>query len=111
MSRRALPSSASAAAIAASLLASSAGAQVPAPPVPAPPAPAPPSASGKATLEVHGGMATRKQRFFTRGQRVKVSGSVRPFVAGQKVTLHVIRRGKTIKRYDAPVRRRGSRGR
>jgi hypothetical protein len=111
MSRRALLPSASAAAIAASLLASSAGAQVPAPPGPAPPAPAPPAASGKATLEVHGGMATRKQRFFTRGQRVKVSGSVRPFVAGQKVTLHVIRRGKTTKRYDAPVRRRGSRGR
>jgi hypothetical protein len=106
MSRRALRPSASAAAVAAALLASSAGAQVP-----APPAAAPPAASGKASLEVHGGMATRKQRFFTRGQAVRVTGSVRPFVAGQKVTLHVIRRGKTTKRYDAPVRRRGSRGR
>ena len=111
MSRRALLPSASAAAVAASLLASSAGAQVPAPPAPVPPAPAPPAASGKATLEVHGGMATRKQRFFSRGQTVKVTGSVRPFVAGQRVTLHVIRRGKTSKRYQAPVRRRGSRGR
>jgi hypothetical protein len=112
MSRRVIVTSASAAAAAVAALASSAGAQVPAPPpVPAPPAPAPPPASGKATLEVRGGMATRRMRYFERGQRVKVSGSVRPFVAGQKVTLHVIRRGKTSKRYEAPVRRRGNRGR
>jgi hypothetical protein len=103
MSRRVLLPCASAAAVAAAILTSSAGAQVPAPPVPAPPAP--PAASGKATLEVHGGMVTRKLRYFTRGQRVRVSGSVRPFVPGQKVTLHVIRRGKTSKRYAAPVRR------
>jgi L,D-transpeptidase catalytic domain len=50
-------------------------------------------------------MATRRLRYFTRGQRVRVSGSVRPFVPGQSVTLHVIRRGKTSKRYRAPVRR------
>jgi L,D-transpeptidase catalytic domain len=56
-------------------------------------------------------MTTRKMRYVERGQRVRVSGSVRPFVAGQRVTLHVIRKGKTSKRYQAPVRRRGSRGR
>jgi hypothetical protein len=110
MSRRVFLPSASAAAIGAALLTASAAAQVPAPP-PVPSPPAPPAASGRATLEVHGGMATRKLRYFTRGQRVKVTGSVRPFVPGQKVTLHVIRRGKTSKRYQAPVRRRGNRGR
>jgi hypothetical protein len=56
-------------------------------------------------------MATRRLRYFTRGQRIKVSGSVRPFVPGQKVTLHVIRRGRTIARYQAPVRRAARGGR
>jgi hypothetical protein len=56
-------------------------------------------------------MATRKMRYFARGQRVRVSGSVRPFVPGQNVTLHVIRRGKTSKRYRAPVRRAHNGGR
>jgi hypothetical protein len=56
-------------------------------------------------------MATRKLRYFARGQRVRVSGSVRPFVPGQRVTLHVIRRGKTSKRYRAPVRRGRGAGR
>jgi hypothetical protein len=111
MSRRVLLRSASAAAFAAAILASSATAQVPTPPVPVPPAPAPPAASGRATLEVDGGMATRKLRYFARGQRIKVTGSVRPFVPGQKVTVHVIRRGKTSKRYRAPVRRGRSGGR
>ena len=83
-----------------------AGAQVPSPPpAPVPPVTPPPApASGKATLEVHGGMATRRMRYFARGQRVKVTGSVRPFVPGQKVVLHVIRRGRTSGRYEAPVR-------
>jgi hypothetical protein len=108
MSRRVLLPCATAAAITASILASPAGAQVPVPPaVPAPPAPA----SGKASLEVHGGMATRKLRYFARGQRVKVTGSVKPFVPGQKVTLHLIRRGKTSKRYVAAVRRGRNGGR
>jgi hypothetical protein len=49
-------------------------------------------------------MATRKLRYFARGQTVEVTGTVRPFVPGQTVTLHVIRRGKTSKRYQAPVR-------
>jgi len=112
MSRCVLSMCASAAALTASAFGASAAAQVPVPPpVPGPPAPPPPAARapGKATLEVHGGMATRRLRYFTRGQRVKVSGDVRPFVAGQNVTLHVIRRGKTRARHQAPVRR-GRRG-
>jgi hypothetical protein len=112
MSRRVPFLCASAAVFAASLFAASAAAQTPAPvPVPPPPAPPPPTppASGKASLEVHGGMATRRLRYFTRGQRVKVSGDVRPYVPGQTVTLHVIRRGKTSARYRARVRR-GRRG-
>jgi hypothetical protein len=56
-------------------------------------------------------MATRRLRYFTRGQRIKVSGSVRPFVPGQRVTLHVIRRGRTSARYHAPVRRASRGGR
>jgi hypothetical protein len=99
-----------AAALTTPAFAASAGAQAPAPPGPAPPA-TPPPASGKATLEVHGGMATRRVRYFVRGQRVRVTGSVRPFVPGQTVVLHVIRRGRSSARYKAPVRRARSGGR
>ena len=112
MSRRVLSLSAAAAALTAPVLAAPAAAQLPTPPVPAPQTtPAPEPASGKATLELHGGMATRRMRYFMRGQRIKVSGSVRPFVPGQKVVLHVIRRGKSRARYEAPVRRAGGAGR
>ena len=78
-------------------------------PVP-PPAPAPPVVppkAGKIKIVVRGGQATRKLRYVARGGTVRVSGRVKPFVAGQTAMLEVIRRGKVISRKTAPIRRGG----
>ena len=76
-----------------------------APAPPAEPAPAPAPKSGKASLEVSKGMATRRMRFVARGQKLKVVGRVKPFVAGQVAVLEVARRGKVVSRGSAPLRR------
>ncbi|MBA3358995.1 MAG: hypothetical protein H0U20_06025, partial [Thermoleophilaceae bacterium] len=84
-------------------------AQGPIPPVtptpPAEPAPAPAPAKGRASVEVSKGMATRRVRYVARGQKLKVVGRVRPFVAGQVAVLEVARRGKVVSRHRAPFRR------
>jgi peptidoglycan hydrolase-like protein with peptidoglycan-binding domain len=81
----------------AAALAPAAYAQLPPPPAPpAPPAPAP--AAGKASFGTAGGLATKKVRYYARGQKIKVSGTVKPFVAGQAVMLQVVRRGKVVSR-------------
>jgi hypothetical protein len=82
-------------------------AQVPSPAAPAPPAP------GKASLAVSGGVATKKMRYFARRQRVRVTGTVKPFADGQTVTLNVVgRKGKAIARRRAAVTRQaGGKGR
>jgi hypothetical protein len=74
-------------------------------PAPAP-APPPPKA-GAAAFAVEGGVATRKARYYAPGQTVVVSGRVRPYVAGQAVTLHVLRGSRHSKRIRRPVRSRG----
>ena len=86
-------------------------AQGPLPPVtpvppaqPAPPAPPAPK-GGRASLEVKKGMATRRIRYVARGQKLKVVGRVRPFVAGQTAVLEVSRRGRVISRHSARIRR------
>jgi L,D-transpeptidase-like protein/putative peptidoglycan binding protein len=87
----------------AAIMAPAAIAQVPPPPVPPPP-PAPVPAAGKASFTVAGGLPTKKVRYLSRGQRVVVRGTVKPFVAGQSVRLEIVRRGKVVSRHDAPVR-------
>jgi L,D-transpeptidase catalytic domain len=78
-----------------------ADAQVPGPqppppqPAPAPPPPAPPAQTGKATILLKGGVGTKKARYAVRGQRLRVTGTVKPFVAGQFVTVEV-RRGRRV---------------
>jgi hypothetical protein len=81
----------------AAVMAPTAIAQVP------PPPPAPVPVAGKASISVAGGLPTKKVRYFTRGQRVVVKGSVKPFVAGQVVTLAIVRRGKVAGRRTAAV--------
>jgi lipoprotein-anchoring transpeptidase ErfK/SrfK len=83
----------------AAVMAPTAIAQVPPPPAPPPPAPA----AGKASIRVAGGLPTKKLRYYTRGQQVVVKGSVKPFVAGQVVTLAIVRRGKVAGRRTAAV--------
>ncbi len=83
------------------LLPAAAAAQTPAP------APAPKPQAGRATIAVSGGQATRKLRYVATGATVRVRGTVKPFVAGQKVLVEVTRRGKAIARTSVKVGRRG----
>jgi L,D-transpeptidase catalytic domain len=73
-------------------------------PVP-PPAPAP--VAGKASISLSKGLATKKMRYTAPFQQIVVSGRVKPYVAGERVVLYVLRRGKVTKRIDASVGRRG----
>ena len=56
-------------------------------------------------MAVTGGIATKRTRYFARRQNVLVTGTVKPFVSGQAVTLNVVRRGRTILRRRAAVTR------
>jgi hypothetical protein len=72
-----------------------------------PVAPKPHPATGKATLSVHGGLATKKTRYFAPSQEVVVRGVVKPGVRGEVLTLYAIRRGKASKQVRRKVRRGG----
>jgi hypothetical protein len=76
-------------------------------PHPASPAPA----AGTMSIDLQGGLPTRHARFYYRGQRVVVVGSVRPFVPGQLASLLVLRHGRVAGRYRAPIEPGGSAGR
>jgi hypothetical protein len=68
------------------------------PPVPVPvPAPVPAPAAGAAKLELTGGIATKKTRFYAPFQYLIAKGRVKPYVAGQKVQLQIVRKGKVSK--------------
>ena len=69
--------------------------------------PGPEPAAGKASLSVHGGLATRRARYFAPSQEVVVRGRVKPYVRGQVLTLYAIRRGKASKQVRRAVGRRG----
>jgi L,D-transpeptidase-like protein/putative peptidoglycan binding protein len=69
------------------------------------PKPKPKPQAGKMSLKVVGGLATRRLRYVMRGQKVKVVGSVRPFVAGQAAIVELLRRGRVKRRYRVPIRR------
>jgi hypothetical protein len=86
-------------------------AQVPAPPAPPPPPPVPPvppppppaPVPGKASFSLGGGLPSGKVRYYAPRQEVVLRGRVKPAVAGEVVSLRVIRRGKTSKRIRRPV--------
>jgi hypothetical protein len=64
-------------------------------------------AAGRASLSVHGGLATKRARYFAPSQEVVVRGVVKPYVRGEVLTLYAIRRGKASKRVRRAVGRRG----
>jgi hypothetical protein len=78
-----------------------------APEPPVTPAPKPKPAAGKASLSVHGGLATSKARYFAPSQEVVVRGVVKPGVRGEVLTLYAIRGGKATKQVRRKVGRRG----
>ena len=63
--------------------------------------------AGKASFGLAGGLPAGKVRYYAPGQLMVVRGRVRPAVAGEVVTLRVIRRGKTSKRIRRPVQSGG----
>jgi hypothetical protein len=73
----------------------------PAPPTqPAPPAtptpPPPPAAEGKGSMEIASGLSDAGRRYVAAGQRVRLSGRVKPFVAGQQIVVDLFRGRKKI---------------
>ena len=79
-----------------SLLALPAGAAAQVPPTPTPtptptPAPAPPAAAGKMSLKLERVHRLGKQQVVLRGDKLRVRGSVSPFVPGQRVTVRLYR--------------------
>ena len=60
-------------------------------------------ALGAASLSVHGGVATKKLRYYAPAQRITVRGVVKPYVAGEVVTLYALRRGRVTKRVRRTV--------
>jgi hypothetical protein len=74
-------------------------------PTPPPDAVVPEPKGGKAKISVEDGIATRKLRYVARGDRVEVSGAVRPFVAGQIAVLEVRRSGRLVVKQRVKVRR------
>src|SRR5215212_5111431 len=67
----------------------------------------PKPAAGKASLAVHGGLATKRTRYFAPSQEVVVKGLVKPYVKGQVLTLYAIRHGRASKKVRRAVKRRG----
>ncbi|HYH57732.1 MAG TPA: L,D-transpeptidase family protein [Thermoleophilaceae bacterium] len=66
---------------------------------------------GKATLTFRDGLRRNGNMFLTRGQRVKLTGSARPFVPGQYVRVELRRDGRTVQRKVKRLRKaRGGKG-
>jgi hypothetical protein len=63
--------------------------------------------AGDASIAVSGGLATAKVRYAARFQQLVVNGRVKPYVAGETVTLHVVRKGKERKQIRRAIGRRG----
>ena len=61
-------------------------------------------------LRVQSGIEDGGRSYVARGQRVTVTGSVRPFVPGQVVSVRITRRGRELDRVRVLVRRKGRAG-
>jgi lipoprotein-anchoring transpeptidase ErfK/SrfK len=94
-------------AIVASLaLPAAAAAQVPTTPAPTPPpAPAPSAASLRVALK--SGLRDHGRVYSLEGDRVLVTGTLKPFVAGQKVRVELLRKGRAIAHKTVAVHRGG----
>ena len=50
-----------------------------------------------------GGIETKQVRYYAQGQKAVVRGRVTPFVPNQVVTIHLVRKGKSVRRLAAAV--------
>jgi hypothetical protein len=97
-------------------LPAAASAQVPAPPgspappqgqQPQPPAQPPAAAAAKLTAFVKSGLIDHGRHYVLRGDRVLITGRLKPYVAGQKVLVELLRKGKRVTAVRASVRKGG----
>src|SRR5204863_6203064 len=80
----------------------------PPPPPPPPPPPAPPAAA-KLALSLSG-IADRGEVYVLRGSKAHVSGTLSPFVAGQKVRIAIYRGRKKVGQRTVDVKKKGGDG-
>jgi hypothetical protein len=82
-----------------------ASAQLPTPPQPAPPPPTTPPpatppppapAEGKGSFSIASGLRDGQRQYVAAGQRVRINGRVKPFVAGQTVIVELFRGRKKV---------------
>ena len=67
-------------------------------PQPTPPTTTAPPAEGKGSFEIASGLTDKGKRYVAAGQRVRLSGRVKPFVAGQQVIVELFHGRKRIGR-------------
>jgi hypothetical protein len=67
-----------------------------------PPVPGP--ADAKLTVGLDSGLAYKGRKYVIEGDKVAVSGTLKPFVAGQKVLVRIFRNGKSIAQRTVQVR-------
>src|SRR3954452_20596166 len=78
-----------------------------APPQGATPAPAPAPANAKLTAFVKSGLIDHGRHYVLRGDRVLVTGRLKPAVGGQKVLVELLRKGKRVADAHAKVGKGG----
>jgi hypothetical protein len=92
-------------------LPAAASAQVPTPPTsptpPQNPAPTPAPANAKLTAFVKSGLVDHGRHYVLRGDRVLVTGRLKPAVGGQKVLVELLRKGKRVAAAHAKVGKGG----
>jgi peptidoglycan hydrolase-like protein with peptidoglycan-binding domain len=97
------------------LIPAAAGAQTPlptptpTPPAPTPtPAPAPPAAPAKLSIKLQRVQQVSHDRVILRGKKVRVVGTLAPFVAGQKVTVGLYRGSHRVRQKTVAVGANGA---
>jgi len=95
-------------------LAPAAHAQIPTPtpqptPQPSPP-PTTPAAGAALSSKLGSGLSYRGKRYILKGERLVVTGTLKPFVEGQRVAVEVFRKGKRIGRKSTKVLQSGKNG-
>ena len=90
-------------------------AQVPTQPTPppstqptAPPPPAPTPADASMSIQVKSGISSHGRRYVLKGDKLIVRGSVKPFVAGQKVLVELFYKGTRVAHKNTKVRKDGA---
>jgi hypothetical protein len=75
----------------------------PTPPPPPTPPPAPVPSDGKGSFEIRSGLRDAGKVYVAAGQRVRLSGSVKPPVTGEKIIVELFRGSKSVDRKIAVV--------